>query len=61
MEPEAINTFTDIMKKTHKKFAVQGCGLILLDSHPFVGASPDHLLVVHAAGTSALKLNALIR
>ena len=41
MEPEAINTFTDIMKKTHKNFAVQEFGLILLDSHPFIGASPD--------------------
>ena len=38
MEPEAINTFTDIMKKTHKHFAVQKCGLILLDSRPFLGA-----------------------
>ena len=41
MEPEAINTFTDIMKKTYKHFAVQECGLILLDSHPFIGASPN--------------------
>ena len=41
MVPEAINTFTDIMKKTHRNFAVQECRLILLDSHPFIGASPD--------------------
>ena len=41
MEHEAINTFTDIMKKTHKNFAVHEFGLILLDSHPFIGASPD--------------------
>ena len=41
MEPEAINTFTDVMKKTHKNFAVQERGLILLDNHPFIWASPD--------------------
>ena len=41
METEAINTFTDIMKKTHKNFAVQKCGLILLDSCPFIAAIPD--------------------
>ena len=41
MEPGAINTFADIMKKTHKRFTVQECGLILLDSHPFIAASPD--------------------
>ena len=41
MEPGAINTFPDIMKKTHKNFAVQECGLILLDSHPFIAARPD--------------------
>ena len=41
MEPEAINTFTDKMKKTHKNFVVQECGLILLDSHPFIVVSPD--------------------
>ena len=40
MEPEAINTFNNIMEKTHKNFAVQECGLTLLDSHPFTGASP---------------------
>ena len=41
MEPEAISTFTDFLKKTRKEFAVQECGLILLDSHPFTEASPD--------------------
>ena len=61
METAAINTFTDIMKKTHKNFAVQKCGLILLDSRPFIGQFRMLLLVVHAAGTSVLKLNVLIR
>ena len=38
MEPQAINTCTDITKKS---FAIKECGIILLDSHPFIGASPD--------------------
>ena len=28
-------------KKTHKRFTVQECGVVLLDSDPFIGASPD--------------------
>ena len=60
MEPEAINICTDIMQKTHQNFAVQERGLILLESHPFIGVVQMLLLVVHTARTSVLKLNALI-
>ena len=51
MEPGAIKTFPYIMKKTHQNFTFQECGLILLDSHPFIGASPDAIAGCSAAGT----------
>ena len=56
MEEEAVNTFANIMKKTHKDFKAEECGLFLHFRFPFIGASPDRMLSCSCCPPSCLEV-----
>jgi len=56
MEIDAVNTFTGLMKKTHKNFATSECGLYLDTSIPFIGASPDRIVSCDCCGFACLEV-----
>jgi len=56
MEIDAVNTFTGLMKKTHKNFATSECGLYLDTSIPFIGASSDRIVSCDCCGFACLEV-----
>ena len=41
MEAHAIRKFVSENKRNHKNFTVSESGLVLMETNPFIGASPD--------------------
>ena len=56
MEHNAVNSFLEIFKKTHKNVIIQECGLFLHEDLPFIGASPDRIVSCSCCGQSCLEV-----
>ena len=56
MEPEAKESFCDMMKKIHRGFQAQECGLFVYKEEPFLGASPDLLVNCDCCGEGLLEI-----
>ena len=56
MEAEAVAAFFSIYSKEHKNAKILDCGLFLCKDVPFVGASPDRIIVCDCCGESCLEV-----
>lgn len=56
MEDDAIDTFFDIFKGSHKGARIHKCGLFLAKNAPFLGASPDRIIECSCCGRSCLEV-----
>lgn len=56
MEIEAVNMFCDVMKKRHKDFRSEKCGLFLHENLPFIGASPDRIIYCSCCPVACLEV-----
>ena len=44
MEIEAVNTFAEYIENYHQGCIISECGLVLDETIPYIGASPDWFL-----------------
>ena len=55
-ETEAVATFFSAFSKEHKNAKLLGCGIFLCKDMPFVGGSPDGIVVCDCCGKSCLEV-----
>jgi len=56
MEINAANSFDDLMKTKHKNYKSTECGLFIDKTMPYVGASPDRIMVCSCCEKSCLEI-----
>ena len=61
MEENAANCFFDFIKKKHKNVQLHECRLYLNKGSPYIGSSPDRILLVPVVSQLVWRLNAHIQ
>ena len=63
MEPHAKKLYSNLKRKTHKKFQVHDAGLSIDNTHPFIAASPDLIVSCrcHGKGLCEIKCPYIVR
>jgi hypothetical protein len=56
MEENAVNCFIDIAKKDHRNLKVDSCGLFLYHDRPYIGGSPDGIVICDCCQQSCLEI-----
>lgn len=56
MEPIARRVYIETMKKTHKNFTVEECGIFVDIDEPYLGASPDGLVSCNCCGEGVIEI-----
>ena len=56
MEAHAIRKFVSENKRNHKNFTVSESGLVLMETNPFIGASPDSNIECSCCGKGTLEV-----
>ena len=56
MEEEAVNSFEEIYKRSHKNVKISECGLYVCQQMPFVCGSPDRNVSCRCCGIFCLEV-----
>ena len=56
MEIEAVNTFAEYIANYHQDCISSECGLILDETMPYIGASPDRLMSCSCCGKACMEI-----
>ena len=56
MEEEAVHSFEEIYRRSHKNVKISECGLCLCREMPFVGGSPDRMVSCSCCGKFCLEV-----
>ena len=56
VEIEAANTFIEFIKKKHANIKLSNCGLFVDETLPYVGASPDRILLCSCCEKACVEM-----
>ena len=53
---EVVNTFAEYIKNYHQDCIISECGLVLDETMPYIGASPDQLMSCSCCGKACIEI-----
>ena len=56
MEIEAVNTFAEYIKNYHQDCIISELGLVLNETMPYIGASPDQLMLCSCCDKACIEI-----
>ena len=56
MEIETVSKFAEYIKNYHQDCIISGCGLVLDETMPYIGASPDPLMSSLYSGKAYIEI-----
>ena len=56
IEMEVVNTFAEYIKNYHQDCIISECGLVLDETMPYIGASPDQLMSCSCCGKACIEI-----
>ena len=56
MEIETVSIFAEYIKNYHQDCIISGCGLVLDETMPYIGASPDRLMSSLYSGKAYIEI-----
>ena len=53
---KAVNTFAEYIRNYHQDCIISECGLVLDETMPYIGASPDQLMSCSCCGKACIEI-----